>query len=179
MTKHSTISQRALAAQLAPSSPHGEERSVATASNHITVSGITVKAIKQAVVPTLRQKDQPRIFTVLEKMRIGDPIPDPKTKTMMPPATLVRVRSLENGRVYDYVVPVILRGTWIKEYDGGTIDADGTMKIDTGTHEYVGKSFLVQKGIQPDGKRYREIEALEIDPNEIVFTPDTSPESQP
>lgn len=169
MAKQS-ISERALAVQHTPTT--------------VTVGNLHFKSTKQAVVPTLRQKgDIVVAFTVLEKMRVGKQMPPDKQGNVMPRATLVRVRSLQNQRIYDYVVPAILASTWVDEYDGGTREKDGTITkiangelkgypdFEPGTHTYVGKSFVVQKGVKPDGQRYRDIEAQEIDPNEVIEQP--------
>lgn len=141
----------------------------------VTVAGMTFRTVKNAVVPTLRQKgNAPVVFIVKEKMRLGKQIPGKPGEQPIAPAWLVRVESVQNGRIYDYVVPAILRSVWIDEYDADheIRDANGnpTGKQHTGENTYVGKAFLVQKGEKPDGKRYREIEAFEIDPSEIIET---------
>lgn len=179
MAKQQSISERALAAQ-SPGQAGGQ--ALTPQSGSITVGGRTFRGVKQAVVPTLRQPGEAAVvFTVMERMRIGKPMPPDKNGQQMPRATVMRVTSLENGRLYDYIVPAILIGVFVSEYDGGKLNEDGTIlthkephelkgynDYTIGTHTYVGKSFVVAKGKKPDGKRYREIEAIEIDPSEVI-----------
>jgi hypothetical protein len=110
--------------------------------------GRKVTVVKQVTVPVLKHKEGETVMiTVLDVMYIGKELKASADGTKSKPATLVKVTDIKTNRPGLYIVPAIVADTWSTEYAG---DA------------YVGKSFAIEKLPARDGKRYKDINMLEI-----------------
>jgi len=118
-------------------------------SSSVTLpDGRKVTVLKQVTVPVLKHKEGETVMiTVLEPMYIGKELKASADGTKSKPATLVKVTDIKTNRAGLYIVPAIVSDTWANDY---------------AEHAYVGKSFAIEKLPARDGKRYKDINMLEI-----------------
>lgn len=148
--------QKTIEAEPSDSTPVSiAERAIAArdAKAELTVGGKSFRVKKAVTLPTLKQDTNDVTFTVLSEMYTGRVI-KPKDGSEAPKeaATLVKVLDLMDGRAKVYVVNAVLKSEWTDnpEYENG---------------QYVGRSFAVRKLARPAGKRHRELEIVEIEPD--------------
>lgn len=135
------------------------------ASDALTIGGVTV-GVKQVTVPTLSQKGDTAVaFIVTSKMEVSSR--DVKVAGQQNGrAVLLKCIDLADGITKQYVVPTIMRSELEPTLDVNTLEPLPEGDASPGEYSggaYVGKAFLVQKGIKPEGKRYRELQILELD----------------
>lgn len=125
----------------------------------ISIGGVDItdiKVIRKVTYPTLSHtRDGQSIAFKVEsayaesKKDIAQPDGTKNGKR----AIIVIVTDLTDGIEKQYVVPSILQNIWDTDFEGDT---------------YVGKSFAVQKLAKRDGKRYRDLNIVEIDGDDFV-----------
>lgn len=135
------------------------------------------KAKRQVTVPTLSLKEDklgnlpaPRILRFDERMRISSYVdPDPK-KAKEKPATIAIVTDMENGEVYQFLVPSVVEANLRRDYDAAVeIEGEGKnarIVTDDGEHLYVGKMFRIACLGKRPGKRYRDFGITEVEQGE-------------
>lgn len=118
------------------------------------IGGMKFKVAKVLTVPVIRQKEGETVYiTVTSPMFVGNPIKqiggDGKEQKREP-ATLMRVRDLQDGGVEKhYICTAVVKGNLRDQYPDDT---------------YVGHSFMIRKGAKSEGKQYRDMEIIEITP---------------
>ena len=122
---------------------------------------------KQVIVPTLSLAvNQPKILridsVIIESTYVD---PDPK-KAKEKPADVCHVTDMENNAKMLLLVPAVMKSALEREYmdNKKSKNSDGVTTITpvAGTERYIGCIFGVQKLMKRPGKRYHDIEIVEL-----------------
>lgn len=132
--------------------------------NERTENGVEVpkkfKLKRRVILPTLSlQVGQQRILRfddVIKQSKVVDPDPAKRNEK---PADVAPVTDMESGEQMLLLVPAVMYAAIARDY--GEVGDDD--RIIEGTETYVGKIFGVQKMPKRPGKRYFDIELVEME----------------
>jgi len=133
----------------------------------VMIGGKLFTAVRVVNVPTLKHDTgQVVAFQILQPLKLKenetteDVVVDGKTvkATKKNRLHVARVLELTTRQEFEYVCNAITAGDLIDSYPPD----------DTGKPGYVGKWFAIQKGSAVQGKRYKEVKIIEIQPDDAV-----------
>lgn len=133
-----------------------EVAKVAAAASGVMVGGVAYKVVEQVNVPTLKHDSNETVcFTILAPIFVSSSPAQPEAfnadgSVKMNDVSVARVRELTNGQVFEYVCNAITADSLKGAYPNDT---------------YVGKSFAIKKLGVVAGKRYKDVQIIEIAPS--------------
>lgn len=122
------------------------------------------KVKRQITLPTLSMKtpSQAKILRFDEAMKVSTYVdPDP-TKAKEKPATIAMVTDMENGQIFQFIVPSVVQANLERDYCETKKDKEGKV-VEVLKANYVGLIFRIENLGKRPGKRYWDFSIFEVE----------------